>query len=337
MRIKMISGLAAATAGLLLAAGAALAQQPTTDWSPAAKNKLNEWTIGIAAGRTEGAPLRLTAELARALDDGNNLRLVPMVTRGPFDNMADLLMLRGVDGAILFGDTLDHFLNVDKVPRLLERVTYVANLFPSEVHVFGRPEINTLKDLEGKTVNFNSQGTAAAYTGPLIFKRLGINIKATFDPHPQAMAAMRQSGDKYAATFWVTTKPIEPLAKGDFPAGFKFISVPYAKELEDLYLPAVLNNADYPKLIATDKKVDTVAVPTVLAVYNWEPGSDRHRRLTRMVDYLVQRLPNLQKPPYDPVWKSVSLAAPVPGWRRFPHMEQKLEQLKRARNAGGEE
>jgi TRAP-type uncharacterized transport system substrate-binding protein len=334
MRIKSILA-AVAAAGFWLSGSAVEAQQQGTDWSPAAKQKLNEWTIGIASGRTEGAPLRLVAELARALDDGNNLRLLPVVTRGPFDNMADLLMLRGVDAAILFGDTLEHFLKVDKVPRLLERVTFVANLFPSEVHVFARPEIASLKDLEGKTVNFNSQGTAAAYSGPLIFKRLGINIKASFDPHPQAMAAMRQNGDKYAATFWVTTKPIDPFVKQEFPAGFKLLPVPYAKELEDLYLPATLENADYPRLIPAGQKVNTVAVPTVLAVYNWEPGTDRHRRLVRMVDALVAKLPVLQKPPYDPVWRNVNLAASVPGWRRFPHMETRLEQLRRAR-AGGE-
>jgi hypothetical protein len=326
----------AVAVGLAALMPAAHGQQANTDWSQAAKQKLNEWTIGIAAGRTEGAPLRLTAELARALDDGNNLRLLPIVTRGPFDNMADLLMLRGVDGAILFGDTLDHFLNVDKVPRLLERVNYIANLFPSEVHVFARPEITSLKDLEGKTVNFNSQGTAAAYTGPLIFKRLGINIKAAFDPHPAAMQSMRQSGEKYAATFWVTTKPIDPFVKQEWPQGFKLLPVPYAKELEDLYLPASFENSDYPRLIPQGSRVQTVAVPTVLAVYNWEPGSERHKRLVRMVDYLVQRLPNLQKAPYDPVWKNVNLAAPVPGWRRFPHMEFRLDQLKKARGGSGE-
>jgi hypothetical protein len=32
-----------------------------------------------------------------------------------------------------------------------------------------RPEIESLQDLAGKKVNFNTQGTAAAYSGPLIF------------------------------------------------------------------------------------------------------------------------------------------------------------------------
>lgn len=316
-----------AVASVLLLPTAALAQQPKVDWSsPQGRQKINEWTIGIAAGRTEGAPLRFAAELARALDDGDNMRLLPMVTRGPFDNMADLLLLKGVDAAILFGDTLEHFQKVERVPRLLDRVNYIANLFPSEVHIFVRPEINSIQDLKGKAVNFNSQGTAAAYTGPLIFRRLGIQVQEKFDPHPIAMREMRTS-DKYAGTFWVTTKPIEPLAKGDFPPGFKLLTVPYTKELEDLYLPATFENADYPKLIPAGTKVDTVSVPTVLAVYNWQEGSERHRRMLRFVDYFFQRLPTLQKPPYDPAWKNVNLAAPIPGWRRFGPVQAKLDAL----------
>lgn len=322
--LRRLAGLSAAIA--LFMPTLASAQQKY-DWnSPRARQQINEWTVGIAAGRTEGAPLRFAAELARALDDGDNMRVLPIVTRGPFDNMADLMLLRGVDAAILFGDTLEHFQNVEKVPRLLDRVNYVANLFPSEVHILVRPEINSLQDLKGKPVNFNSAGTAAAYSGPLIFKRLGIQVQEKFDPHPVAMREMRTS-NKYAGTFWVTTKPIEPLAKGDFPPGFKLLTVPYTKELEDLYLPATLESSDYPKLIPQGQRVETISVPTVLAVFNWQPGSDRHRRMIRFVDRLFERLPTLQKPPYDPAWKNVNLAAPIPGWRRFEPVQRKLDAL----------
>src|SRR4051794_1035839 len=75
----------------------------------AQKQRLNAWTIGLAAGRIEGAPLQFASELARVLDDGDNMRVLPIVTRGPFDNVYDLLYLRGVDAAIVYGDVLDHF------------------------------------------------------------------------------------------------------------------------------------------------------------------------------------------------------------------------------------
>ena len=38
------------------------------------KEKMNAWTVGLAGGLLEGAPLRLAAEMARVVDDGPNLQ-----------------------------------------------------------------------------------------------------------------------------------------------------------------------------------------------------------------------------------------------------------------------
>ena len=132
----------------------------------AQKDRINAWTVGLAAGRLEGAPLQFAAELARVLDDGDNMRVLPIVTRGPFDNVYDLLYLRGVDAAIVYGDVLDHFKSKPEFANAWRRINYLVNLFPSEAHVFVRPEIKSIKDLAGKVVNFNTEGTAAAYSGP---------------------------------------------------------------------------------------------------------------------------------------------------------------------------
>jgi TRAP-type uncharacterized transport system substrate-binding protein len=99
------------------------------------------------------------------------------------------------------------------------------------VHVFVRPEINSLQDLAGKVVNFNTAGTAANFSGPIIFKQLGIDVKATFIPHNVAMEKMRQGPD-VAATFWVSSKPLAPFMKGKWPEGFKFLPVEYSDKLE---------------------------------------------------------------------------------------------------------
>lgn len=290
------------------------------------KESLNRWTIGLAAGRVEGAPLRLAAELAQVLDDGDNLRVMPIVTRGPFDNFNDLLHLRGIDLGIVYGDTLDHFKNKEKLVNIDNRIVYIANLFPAEVHVLARPEIMSMKDLEGKVVNFNVAGTAAAFTGPIVFERLGIPIQAKFMPHREALERMK-AGPEVAATFWVTSKPIAPMANQNWPAGFKLLNVDYTKSLEEFYLPASLENADYPKLIPQGAKVTTIAVPTVLAAYNWAPDTDRARRIARMIDRLFERWPELHKPPHDPKWKDVNLASTVPGWKRYPPMQERLTQL----------
>ena len=105
---------------------------------------------------------RLAAEMARVVVDGPNLHVLPIVTRGVTENLNSLLYLRGVDTAIINSDALEEY--KIQVPQIWRRITYLLNLFPSELHIFVRPEIESRQDLAGKKVNFNTQRTAAAYT-----------------------------------------------------------------------------------------------------------------------------------------------------------------------------
>jgi TRAP-type uncharacterized transport system substrate-binding protein len=296
-----------------------------------AKEKLNAWTLGLAGGLLEGAPIRLAAEIARVVDDGDNLHVLPIVTRGPTENVESLLYLKGVDAAILYADSLEEF--KPSVPNIQQRISYILNLFYSELHVFVRPEIHSLQDLAGKRVNFNTPGTAAAYSGPLIFSRLGLEVEKTFLPHPVALQQMK-SGDM-AATVWITSKPIDPFVRGRWEPGFKFLPVEYDSRFEDYYLPAELDAADYPALIAQGERVGTIAVPTFLAAYNWPKGSDRYRRVARFVEYLFSRMETLQGSGFDPKWKEINLAATVPGLVRFPAAQEWLDRTAagQARNA----
>src|SRR6195256_297168 len=255
-----------------------------------AKEKMNAWTVGLAGGLLEGAPIRLAAEIARVVDDGPNMHILPIVTRGATENLNSLLYLRGVDTAIINSDAVEEY-NI-QVPEIRRRITYLLNLFPSELHVFVRPEIESLQDLAGKKVNFNTQGTAAAYSGPLIFSRLGINAEKTFIPHQVALEQMRKG--EMAAVVFITSKPVDAFVKGRWEPGFKFLPVEYSAKFEDYYLPSYLDSTDYPNLMAKSERVATIAVPTILAAFNWRPGSDRYRRVARFVDELYSGVDKLK-------------------------------------------
>ena len=287
---------------------------------------MNAWTVGLAGGLLEGAPLRLAAEMARVADDGPNLRVLPIVTRGATENLNSLLYLRGVDVAIINSDALEEYRS--QVPEIQHRITYLLNLFPSELHVFVRPEIESLRDLVGKKVNFNTQGTAAAYSGPLIFSRLGINIEKTFIPHQIALEQMR-NGDMAAVVF-ITSKPVDAFVRGRWDPGFKFLPVNYESKFEDYYLPAVLEPSEYPGLIRPGERVQTIAVPTALVAFNWQAGTNRYQRVARFVDTLFSRIDRLQGPGFDAKWKSINLAATVPGLERFAAAQHWLDRQARA-------
>ena len=285
------------------------------------QDKINAWTVGLAAGLLEGAPLRLATEMSRVVNDGENLHLLPIVTRGPTENLNSLLYLRGIDLAIINSDSLDEY----KVafPDIGLHVNYLLSLFPSELHIFVRPEIQSLQDLAGKKVNFNTLGTAAAYSGPLIFSRLGVNVEKTFIPHQLALQQMRK-GDMAAVVF-ITTKPVDAFTRGQWEPGFKFLPVSYDAKFEDYYLPAFLEASDYPALMKPGDRVATLAVPTVLVAYNWPSKSDRYQRVARFTDRLFSRIDKLQVPGFDPNWKTINLGATVPGLNRFSAAQEWLD------------
>jgi TRAP-type uncharacterized transport system substrate-binding protein len=285
------------------------------------RNRLNAWSVGLAGGLLEGAPIHFATEIARVVNDGGNMHVLPIVTRGPTENVNDLLYLRGVDVAIINSDSLEEY--KAQVPQISERISSVLSLFPSELHIFVRPEIQSLADLSGRKVNFNTQGTAAAYSGPLIFSRLGVDVEKTFIPHPVALEQLRRG--EIAAVVFVTAKPVDAFVKGKWDEGYKFLSVDFGPKFQDYYIAASLDATDYPALIPKGQQIATIAVPTVLAAFNWRPGSPRYRRVARFVDELFNRIDRLQSPGYDPKWKDVNPAAHVPGLARFQAAQEWLD------------
>ena len=283
--------------------------------------KLNSWTVGVAAGQLEGAPIRFASDIARVVDDGDNLHVLPIVTRGPAENLEDLLYLKGVDVAIINSDALEQFRAV--VPDIQKRITYILSLFPSELHVFVRPEIKSSNDLKGKKVNFNTPGTAAAYSGPLIFDHLGLNVQKTFIPHQVALEQMKAGQGDMEAVVFITSKPVDAFSHGKWDGGFNFLPIPF--DPDSLYLPATLTSGDYPQLIPQGEDIHTIAIPTILAAFNWPKGSDRNKRVARLTEYLFSRLDTLQGPGFHPKWKDVVLNARVPGLDRLPAAQDWLD------------
>src|SRR5262245_55023344 len=84
------------------------------------REAINAWTVGLAGGLLEGAPIRLASEMARVVDDGNNMHVLPVVTRGPTENVNSLLYLRGIDVAIINSDSLDEYKS--QVPHIQNKI-----------------------------------------------------------------------------------------------------------------------------------------------------------------------------------------------------------------------
>jgi TRAP transporter TAXI family solute receptor len=286
--------------------------------------KINTWTIGLATGLPEGTYLRVGGEIARNLNDGDDLRIIPMITPGAVDNIRDLLYLKGVDIALTNADVLEHFRTVGKIANIEKRVHYITELYIGDIHILVRPEINTYKDLEGKKVSFHDPGSGAAVSAPVIFKQLGVKVEGVHVNNAFALEKMKTG--EFAGLVNPGGKPQDFFNKFKNDYGFKFLPIPFEK-FDKYYVPSVFTNKDYPGYIKPGEKVETIGVPVVLAVYNWPKETDRFRRVERFVNYFFDRFDGFQKPPYHPDWKSVNLSAKVPGWTRYWVAENKLKQM----------
>jgi hypothetical protein len=78
----------------------------------------------------------------------------------------------------------------------------------------------------------------------------------------------------------------------------------------------------------------TIAVPALLAAYNWSPKTERYRKVEHFVQKFFGQLQSLQQPPFHPKWKEVVLSAPLKGWSRFPAAHARSSNSSWARTPG---
>jgi TRAP transporter TAXI family solute receptor len=305
-------------AGVAIGAAApALAQ--TAPGAPASvtamANRANAGTVGIIAGGVDGTYIRIASDLASVLDDGDALRLLPILGKGSVQNIADILLLRGVDIGIVQSDSLAYARSRRLVPGVDQLIQYIAKLYDEEVHILARDGIGSLADLDGQMVNIDVAGSGTAMTASLLFELLGIKVQPVQDTQDVALTKLRAG--EIAAMVFVAGKPARLFGALPPGSGLRFLPVPATDALIETYLPSSLAAADYPALIAEGQNIETIAVGAVMAVYAWQPGTERHRKVARFVEAFQAKFPDFLRPPRHPKWRDVNLTAQVPGWTRF--------------------
>lgn len=300
--------------GLLAAMqGRAAAQSAQTLATLAAR--ANAGTVGVITGGVDGTYVRIAADLSAVLDDGENLRVLAILGKGSLQNIADLMLLRGVDIAIVQSDALAFARRQRLLPGVETQIQYITKLYDEEVHVLARPGIDRLEDLRGQAVNVDVHGSGTAMTASLLFDTLGIPIRPAYDLQDVALTKL-QAGE-IAAMVFVAGKPARLFAGVPPGSGLRFLPMPENPALLETYLPSRMSRADYPSLVPEGPGVETIAVGAVMAVYAWQPGTERHRKVARFVEALNANFQRFLVPPRHPKWREVNLAAQVPGWVRF--------------------
>lgn len=277
--------------------------------------RINGGRVGIISGGIGGTYIRIATDLASVLDDGDNLRILPLAGKGSIQNIIDILYLRGIDIGIVQSDVLRYLQQQPGFTNISNRISYVTKLYNEEFHLVGSNSIKSVQDLAGKKVNFGVKGSGTFMTASTVFQALRIPVQpVNFD---QALALEKIRTGEIAATVYVAGKPARAIESLKASNGYRLIPVPYTRNLQTTYLPASFSPTDYPDLLGNAPPVDTIAVGAVMAVFNWRQGNSRYNRVVKFVEAFFSKFQEFQKPPRHKKWREVNLNAKLPGWKRF--------------------
>jgi uncharacterized protein len=288
-------------------------------------DRINSNTLAIVSGNINAAWLTIAYDLSAVLDDGDNLRILPVIGKGGAQNVRDVRYLKGVDLGITVTSVLGHFRHSGEIPDIDDKIVYITKLFDDDMHliVHASSGISSIEQLRDKKVNFSDVGSATQVSSRDVFERLGIPVQEVNMGQQDAYEKMR-SGE-IAATIQFGAKPAPAILKLTTAAGFRLLPVSFSKPLQEDFLPSRLSSEDYPGLIAAGQGIDTIAYGALIIAYNWPKGSERYRRIEKFVDAFFAKLPELQKPPRHPKWTEVNLATVLPGIRRFEGAEEWIQ------------
>ena len=288
----------------------------------ASSEEANKGTVGIMTGELGDSDIRIAADLKAVLNEGDRLRVLPTLGQGSLKNVNDLLYLRGIDMAIVQADALSLVKQQQRFPGLEKQLNYVTKLYGEELHVLARRSIASVIGLQGKKVNFVSMDSGNYVTGQLMLEAFGVNVEPVFID--TAMAIEMVGKGEIDATVLVTAKPAAPIAA--LPPGSNVHLLPIeTAELRAPYRQANLAATDYPNLVQPGRSIDTIAVDSVLMVYNWRSDHWRYAKVARFVDAFLGRFDEFLQRPRDDKWQEVDVAATVDGWDRFPPVQNWLK------------
>jgi len=288
------------------------------------REQINENVLFLMSGRPDASYEAIADDIAAVVDDGPRMRVLPVLGNAALQNVADVLFLRGVDLALTVVQVMNELKLTKRYgPNLDRQLVYITALSNDEMHIVARPGIYSIEDLRNKKVNFHTVGSASALLGPRVLEELQIEVQPLNMPQRDALRRMRAG--EIDATVCICAKPVALFADLPADSGFRLIGVPHAPALQDDYLPATIDAEDYPNLLPAGAEAETVATTTALISYNWPRGSARYNRIARFVDVMFSNFSEFHQPPRHPMWRSVNLAAVIPGWQRFPAAKDWLD------------
>jgi uncharacterized protein len=298
---------------------AAATENPET---PDASKTTGARVLSILADSADPTTTRLANELAGVMN-GDDAQIKVM---GAPASRAAIAKAVGADSADFALVTLDGL--VDPAQSGVDwrrKAPFVARLQNEEIEVIAPKAVANINQLSGRKVNVGAADSAAAGTAGLIFSHL--NIAANWTTYPLDDALQRLKDGKIDAVLVVGGKNSDVLSKFGDDGRFHLVAIPYTPALRPYYAPARATNKDWPNLVATDEKVDTLSTPIALIAIDGE-ASGRAERVTPSANRFLANFDQLSDESKDQGWRDVNLAARIDQLPRFSAAQAWLDQNK---------
>ena len=228
--------------------------------------------------------------MSAVLDDGNDLRVLPIIGKGGYQNVhgrAAPARHRPVHHAVQHHELPQEDGRVRPQHRCTARLHRQAlqrgdarpRRAGHQEHPGSRPARRSTSATSAAARSSPPGSSSSCWASRL----QEVNVD-------QADGYQKVKSGEIAATILIAGKPTGSFGKFKLEPGMTLLPVPYTEALEQDYFPAKLTNDDYPNLIPKGSSVDTIAVASVLAVLQLAarhgPLSPRravHRRLLLQV------------------------------------------------------
>ena len=295
-------------------------------------NKHNEARLMILGGYPGTTYFNLVHDMAAVLVGSDDLRLIAVDARGGLESLRDLLLLRGVDLAVVPENVLEYAdATASFGPGLRERLTYITQLYGEEVHILGGPGTVSVENLRGKKIAVPPEDGNVEFTVRDLLRRLRVDAEVVKVAAADAIDDV-QSGT-LAALVLMGGKPLRLVAGIPKDANLRLLALPSTQALGDGYSPSSFRSDDYPALISDEQTIETVSVNAVLVANNTAKSEESNRRIARFIPAFFSSLSDLAGPQWHPKWSEVNLTATLNKWQRFPAAKELLDKTLREQTA----
>jgi TRAP-type uncharacterized transport system substrate-binding protein len=268
----------------------------------------------------------VAADLISVLDS----KATPVVATSEQALSPNELLAKPYDLAIIPADALATDWQ-EAGPQATNRLSYIARLFTTEVHVVAPVAITDVHQLAGRPVAVETSGSATAQR---VLSLLEITATLSAGNLPETLDKLQQGTSDAAIV--VGGRSIPELAALESGGRFHLLAIPYEASLQELYYPTRLTTRDYPNLIDSEDGIDTVSVGTLLVAFDALPRSPHDKKISDAAEALFEHFDRLLQPPRHPKWHEVNLAARQTQWQRFKPAEDWLARNSTAAISPGE-